>query len=247
MDNTEVKNETFIKDHIVIHQGNRLEDLALHLGDLVTERKQRNFHLRPDVVLVNNYEMAQWLSIQIAQAHGICANMDFRLFGSFAWELASSIMPGQDNGDAGPITRKRLKWIVFQCLRDILEKTESRTTFKELRTYISGRGETGIYQLSIQLTDLFDRYLNYRHQMLRSWEQGEGQPGHGWQPDFWKILSSRTRDRLKVTSLERLMAQLQSCPQGLDLPDSIYIFGISYLCFIRHRKGIRHMRFCGAV
>ena len=210
--------------YIHIHQGNRLEELATGLGELLQKRRRQNFSLEPDVILVNNFEMAQWLSIHIAQEQGICANVQFRLTGSFAWDLAGGLM----EDDPAPLTRQRLRWVVFRCLQDVASG-ESTEGLQELEDYVRRQGEKGIYHLSGLLADLFDRYLNYRLDMLQQWEEGCPEEKHGWQPGFWRLLSRRTRGRLKVSYLRQLAEQLHSGSGASGVPGALYLFGISYL------------------
>ncbi len=210
--------------HIHIHQGNRLEDLASHLGRLLKVMRSSRFSLEPDIVLVNNFEMAQWLSIRIAEEQGICANIQFRLTGSFAWDLAEQFL----DRTSTPLTRQGLRWLVFRCLQDIAQG-HNHLEFRELRDYMLQHGEGGIYHLSLRLTDLFDRYLNYRNDMLNDWEEGRTKETDGWQPGFWKLLSERTGGQLRVAALMELVNRLKSVGQADGLPRAVYVFGISYL------------------
>ncbi len=211
--------------HIHIHQGNRLEDLVDSLGRLMVERRRQHFSLEPDIVLINNFEMAQWLSIRIAEKQGICANVQFRLTGSFAWDLAGELM----EEDAGPFTRQRLSWVVFRCLQEASSGQLQGEGFAELESYVECQGERGLYHLSRLLSDLFDRYLNYRLDMLNAWEEGRLEERHGWQPRFWRLLSQRTKGRLKAAYFRQLTQKLLSSHEAPGMPRRLYIFGISYL------------------
>lgn len=212
--------------NIIIYQGNRLEDLADHLGGLMHMKRQQEFSLKPDVVLVNNYEMSQWLTIRVAESQGICANVRFRLFGSFAWELVQGMICQTDEVDI--MTRESFRWLVFRCLQETAEGLEE-AEFAELAGYIAGQGASGLYYLSNQLADLFDRYLNYRVDMLSQWDEGREPDNHGWQPEFWRMLSGMTGGGLRAIRLRQLIERLRSDDPSLGIPRSIYLFGVSCL------------------
>ncbi len=217
-------------NNILIYQGNRLEDLADELGSLMHEKRRSSFSFEPDTILVNNYEMSQWLSVRIAEQQGICANVRFRLFGSFAWSLAAGMV--EDTTGQDVITADHLKWMVFRCLQEISHHGDDTTTFSELSEYIGKHSAGGTYHLSRQLADLFDRYLNYRFSMIEAWSSGEKEKSHGWQPAFWNLLSEAAGDRFRVHRLRQLIEAIrdgEGRAQKTGFPSRIYLFGVSYL------------------
>lgn len=223
---------------LYLYQSNRLEKLSERLGRLIHEkRRHEGFDLRPDVVLVGNYEMAQWVSARIAEDQGICANVEFRLAGSWIWQLAGMLEEGQAPSETGGasdvVTRAQLKWMAYALLRRFtLGEVEWPEQFDQLARYVKGsRGIEGLYPLSRQLADVFDRYMNYRYDMLLSWEAGSGNEGdRSWQPLFWKMLQQEARGRFKATRLKQLIDLLKG-ESGcrVPVPPRLYIFGLSYL------------------
>ncbi len=211
---------------IKIYQGNRLEDLARYLGEVIHAGRRENFSLEPDIVLVNNFEMARWLSNTIAESQGICANVNFMLTGSFIWRLAT----GTGNGMGGAISMEQMRWLIFRALQDIESGAGVKGDFSVLRRYILEQGEKGMFHLAGQLAELFDRYLTYRHDMLLEWEEGRSRDEHGWQPDLWKLLSSITGGRLRISFLRALLGRLESGRPEVMLPSGrLCLFGVSCL------------------
>ena len=217
-----------VRNGIIIHQGNRLEELARHLGEEIQAARRKSFTLEPATVLVNNYEMAQWLANTVAEDFGVCANVDFMLVGSFIWRLA---MGERDRGgasaDMAPLAGDRMKWLVFRALQDI-SRGEAEGDFALLRYYMKSQGEKGTFHLSEQIAVIFDRYLSFRHDMLFEWENGEGNE-HGWQPELWRIISGMTGGRLRISFLERLLKELGSGKSELKLPSRLFLFAVSSL------------------
>jgi exodeoxyribonuclease V gamma subunit len=211
-------------NNITVHHSNRLEVLADRLGTIINKKRKSDFTLEPDVVLINNYEMAQWLSIRIAEAHGICANISFRLFGSFAWSLARNIVTHQEDTDV--IDSEQLKWITFRVLQDI-EKSDR--IFNDITNYLEAHPYGGIYHLATQLADMFDRYLNYRFEMLERWSNGTEDPEDGWQPRFWRQLLSIAQGKFRADWLRDFLTSLQNRLSDEHIPKNIYLFGVSYL------------------
>ncbi len=211
-----------------LYQSNKMEELAAHLSRVMEEDRRKDFSLSPDVVLVNNYEMGQWLSVALAEKTGICANIRFSLLGSFIWDLALDALetePGQ------VMTRQKVRWAIFQCLK---EMTSTGQAHLELSSYEKGRGEEGLFHLSGRLEVIFDRYLNHRYLMLEEWEAGKVPKESPWQRDLWLSLCSRFGDRFKTKQIRSLLEGLVSGKEVWEkvsgsLSKRLYVFGVSYL------------------
>ncbi len=248
---------------LTLYQSNRLEALADRLGAELTENRRAGFSFRPDTVLVNNYEMAQWLAIRIAERQGVCANVDFRLIGSYVYELSGWIetrgLPGIQDETIG---RARLRWLIFSVLSGLESGLKSglepgQATIKsgypgleKIIELTKRGGPSGLYELSGQLADVFDKYMNFRYEMLKEWEQVTDTASledtdARWQAALWNLLCEGAGERLKAGHLVKLAAALSGISPEEDarwreetqdlhdilknLPPVIYIFGISYL------------------
>jgi len=227
---------------IVLYQSNRLEWLADCLSHRLRKARRCSFSLRPDIVLVNNYELAQWLSIRMAQGTGVCANVCFRLVGSYIWELASDLEGSDqfyDRSYEAVFSRIHLKWLSYFILLVILKGHITDPRYKRLKEYLQIHGPLGAFELSGQFADLFDRYMNYRPQMLLEWESGANNKDEPWQAPFWRLLSSLSQGRFRLKRIVALIRCLTGSQEvllepgqstaKLELPSRLYIFGLSYL------------------
>ena len=224
---------------IFLYQSNRLEALADELTQSLITNKKRGFSLEPELILVNNYEMAQWLSIYIAERLGICANVEFKLVGSYLWELAGWLEKNSTVITDQAIGRKRLKWLIFATLFELISKDVSKDVSNGFLNFLEKLRPLGpkyIYHLSGQLAAVFDGYMNYRFDMLELWESGFYgglSEKDKWQPELWKLLQKKAGERFKVTFLLKLLEGLRQGNDmeeiSLKLPKVIHLFGISYL------------------
>ncbi|NPA95082.1 MAG: exodeoxyribonuclease V subunit gamma [Thermodesulfobacteria bacterium] len=212
-----------------LHQSNRMEELARELARVMEGHRQEQFCLTPDIVLVNNYEMGQYLSMNIARGSGICANVRFSLLGSFIWSVTLDAF-GDQAQEA--LTRQKVRWAIFECLKEMT--SEGGKAKDELLSYASVRGEEGLFHLAGRLEVIFDRYLNHRYSMLMEWEKGQVPKGQGWQRDLWLRLCSKFGDRFRTKKIRKLLEEL-AASEGVwqriskSLTGRLYVFGISYL------------------
>lgn len=75
-----------------LYQSNRME----YLADLLIEitRPPPADPFAAETVIVQHPEMGRWLSLQIAERTGVCANFRFPLPAGFIWDLFSRLIPG---------------------------------------------------------------------------------------------------------------------------------------------------------
>jgi exodeoxyribonuclease V gamma subunit len=58
-----------------LHTSNRLENLLAELAEFVGKSLGSIF--QPEIIVVQSAGMGRWLSLRLAEAHGICANVQF--------------------------------------------------------------------------------------------------------------------------------------------------------------------------
>ena len=201
-----------------ILRGNHLEDLAGRLVGLVREAPPPP--LEPEIVVVQSPGMARWLSLRLARALGVAANIRFPLPGGFLWDTFRSVLPHVPESD--PLERRVTVW----HLRAILDGLDDAPRFEPLRAYLRAADECGSYELAARVADLFDQYLVYRPQWIARWEAGADE---GWQAALWRALVARTvephRARVQDAALRALA---KPAPAG-TLPRRVAVFGIPTL------------------
>ena len=174
----------------VLH-ANHLEDLRDLALKVIKAAPQPP--LVPETFLVQSNGMAQWLRLSLAEADGIAASVDFPLPSSFVWRAYRGVL-GDDIPELSPFDKGPLAWRLLRLLPSLLADEAQADCYAPLRDYlcrdergqlIAAIGEDLLpalpegpeaerqqWQLACQLADLFDQYLNYRPEWVRSWESG---------------------------------------------------------------------------
>ncbi|WP_296492165.1 exodeoxyribonuclease V subunit gamma [Rhodoferax sp.] len=245
-----VTDTSYPSGFMVLH-GNRLEDLR----DLLTEflRAQPLPPLTPEVILVQSNGMKHWLEMALADdaALGICAATRLELPSGYLWQVYRKVL-----GDAAvpphmPFDKDHLLWRLVRLLPEL---AAGNPVYAPLQRYLSGDTDgRKLYQLALQVADVFDAYQSYRADWLADWATGQdllrdhhGQPGvlpaaHAWQAQLWRDLRADVGPALADTSrasvharfMAALQSQLAQCratgqrPAGL--PPRLVVFGISSL------------------
>ena len=202
-----------------------------------------------ETILVQSPGMAQWLQLQIAQATGIAANIDFPLPASFIWQQFKEVL--QDVPEKSPFNKMSMTWQIMQLLPECLDDPD----FAALLHYLEDDQQLRKrFQLSQKIADIFDQYLVYRPQWIAAWENSSEQELESWRFDtkhavplwlgeqrwqakLWKKLSvaiekgfaeqgkAYHRAGLYKDFLEKLNDQKTLA----HLPKRIFVFGISAL------------------
>ncbi|MCL1980794.1 MAG: exodeoxyribonuclease V subunit gamma [Proteobacteria bacterium] len=202
-----------------LHQSNKLEILLLQLRAIL--RDPLPDPLAPEIIVVHNPGMAQWLAQQLAFADGIAAHYHFPLPARFAWELVrrfGDILPDEDE-----LSKPVLRWRIAALLPSRL----NRPAFRELASYLSDDVDgIKLDQLSARIADLFDQYMVYRPDLLNQWLQGRD---YHWQATLWRDLTAATVPH-RARLAEHFRALLAAArPDGGFLPQRCHLFGLNSL------------------
>lgn len=206
-----------------LYQSNRLENLLGLLCDNLNA--QVADPLVPEVIVVQNQGMAQWVSQQLALHTGIAANLHFPLPGRCVWDLFDKLggAPPQEDLFQAAV----LKWRIFGLLPKLIDLPD----FVEPAAYVAGdRDGTRLAQLSGKIADVFDQYQVYRPDMLEDWEQGRTTPNSSavWQAELWRRLCADTTS--VRAGLFRRFAELLAAPSAaVVLPPRLHLFGLNGL------------------
>ncbi len=205
---------------IRLFTGNRLELLAEALAS-VLEKPLANA-LDKEVILVQSKGMERWISLQLAEKHGICANCRFPFPNRFVQEVFQSVLkdlPQSSFFDPGIMT-----WRIMTALPALFENPE----FEPPRGYVeTAQRDLKRFQLSRRIADLYDQYLLFRPGMMVQWEKGKA--GH-WQALLWRHLVRGNEQGHRVARAKRFFDALEGygeAPPGF--PERIAVFGISSL------------------
>ena len=170
-----------------LHHSNRLEALA---GVLAERMLAAPGHpLEAERIVVAHRSMARWLTLELASAQGIAANLRFELPADFAWSIMRVAAPGV--GGERAYTPTRLRWRIYDALPDFAaEKGEPSAA--PVRAYLAGGGPRERFELADRLARVYDRCLLYRPDWIREWATSP--PPH-WQARLWRRLVDAERER----------------------------------------------------
>jgi exodeoxyribonuclease V gamma subunit len=211
-----------------VHRSNRAEILVDALAR-VCEKPLRTPFV-PETLVVPGRGMQVWLSQELSRRHGIWSNADFVYPRHFV-ERALSAVLGELDGDK-LVTERELSFFVFGELARQLE----RPSFEKLARYVSDDA-SGLkrYKLARRIARVFDQYVTYRPELVRSWERGAQadleHEAQAWQAELWRALAPRLGDR-HVAALElRFLERAHAAAPGEfpELPQRLSVFGVSSL------------------
>jgi exodeoxyribonuclease V gamma subunit len=166
--------------------------------------------------------MERWLSMELAQRHGICANVRFPYPIHFVHMLFREINP--DLPDHSPYEPSVMAWDIMRILPSVIDNPH----FQVIKSYLAG-GEYDLkqFQLSVRIADLFDQYLLFRPDMILRWDRGF--EDH-WQATLWRELVKEKGTIHRAALHERFLQAMGDAEVRLKtLPERISIFGISAL------------------
>jgi exodeoxyribonuclease V gamma subunit len=203
-----------------VFTGNRLEILADALADLV--RTPLASPLDPEIIVVQSKGMERWVSMHLAERHGVCANGRFPFPNAFIRDIfrhALHDLPERSCFDPDVMT-----WRIMKALPSLIEEP----AFNTIRIYLeSGRSDLKRFQLSQKIADLFDQYLLFRPEMMFQWEKGKA--GH-WQSLLWRrLVEGREGEHRAALAGDFFRALERSSEPPPGIPERICVFGISAL------------------
>jgi exodeoxyribonuclease V gamma subunit len=203
---------------LILHTSNRLECLADQLASVLA--RPLPTPLTSEIIVVQSNGMRRWLAQQIAQRHGICANVSFPFPQKFFGQVLETVIPGTIRSEI--FDRDVMTWRIVALLPVLAE----HELFASVANYIRGPDrEMRAYQLARKIAGLFDRYLVYRPDFILKWDQGEGED---WQPILWRGLQRAAPGQHQPALGLRLATALKNpVPEGL--PERVAVFGISTL------------------
>lgn len=218
---------------LTYYSGSELQDLAEHLLKEFENKPVEN-PLAPEVFIVQNHGMAQWLSLYIAEGKSIAANLKFEFPAERIWSLIRIM--DLDVPDTLPSDRSPMRWSILNLL-----KTTSDPSLDRLWQYVEEKDplkkEMRRWKLAGRIADVFDQYLTYRPEMLLAWEQNKLVTAFSeeqWQSVLWRMLVSHwdsrteTAHKHRATLQQDLLGALEDKTIDISkLPQRISVFGVS--------------------
>ncbi|MFW5451738.1 MAG: exodeoxyribonuclease V subunit gamma [Methylophagaceae bacterium] len=204
----------------IVYSNNMIE-LAARLADI--QQSQPLSPLEVEIVIVQSNELARWLSLFLANHHGIASHLDFPYPSAFIWAIFRRLLPNIPQ--QSPFSTDALAWRLFELLPDC----RYQAGFEPVNNYLGQQDDPlKRYGLAHRIADSFDQYLMYRPDWISAWEQGD--KPH-WQAKLWQLLTKgeatpQHRANL-LTQLKEYLSSIDQRPDGL--PSRLAIFGLSAL------------------
>ena len=208
-----------------IHTSNRLEILVQLLAKEV--RQPLKSPLTPDIVVVQSRGMERWVSLELARHNGIIANCRFPFPDVFFRELAATVNPEQTTDRS--YDTDFLTFRIMKCLPSLLHRSE----FRPVKQYLHDDPcRIKLYQLSMNIADLFDQYLVFRPDIMLEWEKGtpDEPTEHRWQVVLWRHLTQEIKGPHRARLQQTLVKSIPFLEPSIDrLPERVALFAISYM------------------
>ncbi|MCB6184479.1 exodeoxyribonuclease V subunit gamma [Leeia sp. TBRC 13508] len=205
-----------------LYQSNQLEKLFELLSAVTSIPLSSVFE--EEVVVVQSQGMGRWITLQLAERGGICANMRFQLPATFMWQLFCSVNPSLPKRSA--FTPEVMAWRIAA----ILEDEHFLSAHPSLSSYVLGQEPIRRFELAAKIADTFDQYLMYRPDWIDAWAAGR-QLNLGvdekWQQPIWQKLSETDGASHRVKMLEDLLGALKRGEKPQHLPERTIFFAIS--------------------
>lgn len=190
----------------------------------------------PLTIVVQSLGLGQWLKLRLADQFGIATNVDAVLPATFLWRLYRTLIPDTAHLETSPFDREQLVWRVMRLL------DQNPDLSPALSHYLNSPGDPDLrrFQLSSEITLLFDEYLMYRPEWMLEWTEASARPGQAptgdhaeWQSGLWRLIIEDAqgfeqlhRAALHRSALSRLAANQSNQSPLVDWP-RISIFGLS--------------------
>ncbi|MFP5440562.1 MAG: exodeoxyribonuclease V subunit gamma [Gammaproteobacteria bacterium] len=212
---------------INVFSSNHVDALLLALGKRL-EQPPAGGPLARELIVVER-GMDRWLWQQLADKHGIAADLDLQLPAGFIWNTLRKLFDVK--AQQSPYEQGALAW----RLMTLLEPSQlADPAFATVRHYLAGDDDQRKrFQLARRLAGLFDQYLVYRHGMILGWERGQ-LAGAGddepWQMKLWQRIVAGVGGEHRARLLERFFAAARAGTlDATRLPSRISVFAIPAL------------------
>jgi exodeoxyribonuclease V gamma subunit len=205
---------------LTVHHSHRTELLVDVLAEQLQDPRADPF--AADVVVVHGKGLERWLSMQLAQRHGICANVRFPT----ARELLDEALVAVVGPDSGLDT-----WstdaITWALMAEFREATLAGPSLEPVRRWLTADASREAREVALagQIARVFERYAIYRPAQCADWSSGGGE---GWEPALWRAVTKR----LPGHNVAELADQFEAGIPAADLsglPKRIAMFAVGAL------------------
>ena len=152
----------------------------------------------PEWVLVPSAAVRRRLTLDIAQRHGVCANVRFAYLAQWLWGLVAAAVPGVQA--RSPLATRPLGWRVYEALGD----TTLVQAHPRLAAWLAEADPVMRLDLAQRVAGLLEEATTYRPDWLERWRAGSQaelagldaraaalfREDEAWQAALWRRLST---------------------------------------------------------
>lgn len=226
----------------VLHRAERADALAGRLAEIVAVPPADPF--TPEVVAVHSQGVERWLGHQLSirlgtspgRTDGVSANLLFPFPGTLVGDALAAATGVDRRTDRW--RPERLAWTLLAVVDEVVHEPWMRILACHLGADRDASHDRDRRFAAVRhLADLFDRYAWHRPDMLRAWLEVEGEAAAGadlepdlsWQARLWRRLRDAVGQPSPAERLAAGCAALIESPEVADLPDRVFLFGITRL------------------
>lgn len=217
-----------------LYQSNKLKTLNNWVASLI-KNKPLPSPFDTEQIIVQSYGMSQWLDLALTNQFDIVANFQSCFIGQTIWSLYHDIIPSLPLKNE--LTIEKMTWILVSILNKELTEHNPHNELKLIQNQIKITDQKQCFQFANTIAHLFDQYLVYRYDWLKSWEENKlieelGKTDQIWQAFLWRQLIKSCAE-LKHPIQNRLNIHFQVLQklknsktlENITLPARIIIFG----------------------
>ena len=204
-----------------IHHSNRLEALRGTLLQRLDAATPRDV-FAAEQVIVPSAALRRHLSLAIADARGICAQVQFGFLAQWLWQQVARVVPGV--GADSPFAAATLAWRVHAAFGD----ADFVAQHPRLQAYLSEADALMRYELACPVAALLEQYVTYRPDWLQAWSEGETRLPAGedtaWQASLWRRIDAQ----LGAHAQHPAEVFVEALQRGAThkLPASVHVFAL---------------------
>jgi exodeoxyribonuclease V gamma subunit len=182
-------------------------------------------------VVVPSSGMRRALSLALADAHGVCANIDFVYLAQWLWRQIGRVVESVQS--ESPFAASVLTWRIY----GLLAEADWCRPFARLANYLREADPLRRLDLAARLAAVLEDYITYRQDWLQIWAKGglialpggspENQADQFWQAELWRRLIARMgaeQEHPANRFFRSLGASGAGRAQPLGLPPAVHVF-----------------------
>jgi len=217
-----------------VHFSNRYETLSRLLREQLSGTGTDVF--ASDQVIVPSTGIRRALTLEIADAQGVCANVEFVFLARWLWQQVARVVPGV--AAESPFDPAALAWRVYSAFGDAGFVGAQPRLASYLRT--AGADDVMRYELAVQVAGLLEQYVTYRTDWLAQWQDGRhialgdaddtARADERWQAALWQRIA-RELGLVAAHPIELLVDELTrggaQRAREAGLPSVVHVFALS--------------------